>query len=954
MFQNLLKPKWQHPDPLQRKAALNAASVPQDILAKIIREDMDSDVRSSAIRRLDDLDLLTRLLQAELTSHDRDQVTQRQCSLLSRPLDLPPAMDQRQMIISRPESAALCTCLARRAEAAEVRMAALARVTDTDVLCDVAINDAVASVRQMALEQITDPAGWEIVSRNARNKDKKISRTARERLNSHRQTIADQKAAENLCDEMDALLAADSLKSHSAALYRHLCKQWQEICSPLSPQLAERFAHAQQQLASRIDRFETQLRDRSAICAELDRLLEGIQQDPTNASGDAEVLASQLIAFEDRWQLTDPERNNDNPTTQHYYDLHAKVRQALDELEHDRQQSAKSRELIAHASELLEQAGKVDENHIERLQQHWQALDKPRNAELAQALQQEFDSKLQSIRAHRKRSIAQRRKALQEAETLVPEMRQALQDGRLEQGLALRDRINHRLRTAKNLDQQRHSVIQNQLNLMRGKIDELRQWRRYGSAHARENLLTEIEALSDSSLGADEIAARVRGARKDWQRIDRAEGPADESLWQRFDKACTSAYQPYQQQRKKQKDVMNQHLAQKRRLCAELSEFAQNTDWGSVDLREVDQYINKARQRWRQIGFVERKQGRPLEKEFHAVLELLDSHLAPERNRELRRRKALIARVEELSRSSDLRAASREVKDAQHQWKPTVALPRKEEQALWKQFLQACDVVFARLKQEQSSADKERQANLQRKQAICEQLEALLDQADAGYHEICKQFDATGDEWNEIGSIPRKQARAIDDRYEAIRARIAERQRQEAKSAAEARLSAVRLRSELCTRLEHALLDQTMDETARHTLLEQASQDWPALPALDEKSGKQLQYRYELATRALQGDSSAQASLSDALAENLQQRRQLCLQLEVAAGVDSPPEFADERIKHQVSLLADSLQHKLAHTQNPEDRVKELETAWLMAGPVERTENDKLEARFERALSAAR
>jgi hypothetical protein len=952
MFNALLKPKWQHSDPLQRKAALESDKVPPDVLASMARRDTDPDVRNSAIQRLGDLDLLTELLQSELTNQERDVVFQRQCELLARPLDLPPSLAERLTVISRPESAELCAWLAQRALAVDIRTAALDRVTDTDVLCAVAVEDAVASVRQAALDRITDPAGWKIVSRNARNKDKKISRAARERLDSHLQTIADREAAEHLCDEMDTLLASDNLTSHSPALYQRLCKQWQEIGSSVSPQLGDRFSQAKQQLAVRINRFEIQIRERRAICTELESLLERIQQALTDPTSENEDLTSQITALDERWQSTAPEQTTDNPVVQRFYELQTQIRQASEELLQDRKRTAKQRELINHASELLEQGVVGEENHIKQLQERWQKLDKPVASEVAQALQQEFDGKLRSMREQLKHGVEQRKKALQQAEKLLPEMQQALQDGELERGLALRDRINHRLKLAKDYDKQRHRLLHQQLNQMRPKIDELRQWRHWSSDQAREHLLTGIEALHPSSLSADEIAARVRSARKAWQRIDRAEGPAEEALWQRFDKACTSAYEPYQQQRKKQKDVMNQHLSQKKQLCAELTAFEQNTDWGSVDLRDADHYINEARKRWRRIGFVARKQGKKLEKDFQAVLELLDSHLAPERNRELKRRKALIARIEELSCASDLRAASREVKDAQNHWKPTITLPRKEEQALWTRFRQACDAVFDRLRDERTSADEERQINLQRKQAICEQLESLLDQPDTDYREIQKQFSATRDEWNGIRNIPRKQERAIDDRYNAIEARIAERQRQQAKSATKARLRALRQRSQLCARLEHAVLSQTMDESSRQALLAQVSQEWQALPAADMKNVEPLQSRFDLATRALQGDSNARASLSNTLAENLQQRMQLCLQLEVAAGVESPAEYADDRMKYQVSLLADSLQHRLPDTAGTEDKITKLETAWLLAGPVEQVEADKLEARFERALGS--
>lgn len=952
MFDHLLKPKWQHSDPRKRQAALESGKLPPEALVKVALEDNDPDVRCSAIQRIDDPDLLAELLQADPVIQVREVVVRRQCELLARPLELPPSLDGRLTIIRKAESLDLCERLAQRAESVEIRTAALEQVTDIQLLCAVAVDDPVATVRRIALERINEPEGWEIVSRNARNKDKQISRAAREKLESFRQAQSDQQTAERLCREMDTMLAADSLTINSQALFQRHCDQWLKIATPLPAQISEKFDQPRSQVSVRIEQFEALMSQRRAICAEMEALFERMQVDDEDSPGFPEELAEQIKSIDARWQATDPDLHSDNPVTRRYTHLLQQLNLESERLSRDRQRMGKLRELISNAHALLEDPDTLNDNRIKQLELRWSKLHKPESSQLAQTLQNEFDDALRRLRQLRKQQTNQRKQALDEAEALLPELQQAFNHGELERALSLRDRISHRLKMTKGIAEKRRSAVQQQLNRMHVKLDELREWRHWGSGHAREHLFTEIEELIGSSFNPDEIAAKVRSARKAWQNIDHAEGPADEALWQRFDKACTSAYAPYQQQRKKQGETLKQHLAQKEKLCAELDQFERDTDWGKVDWREAEQHIHKARERWRRIGPAPRKAGKSLEKNYLAVLERLETHLAPERNRELKRRRAMIARVEELSRASDLRAASREAKDAQDKWKPTVPLPRNEEQALWQQFRSACDAVFDQLREERMTADTERQANLERRQAICAELESLLDQPEQALPEIHKRFDASRDEWSEIRNIPHKQARAIEARYEAIKERIDERQRQQAKAAAEAGLQSIRAHSQLCARLEHEVLDQTMDEAAQQALLEQSSQEWQALPDLNAENAKPLQTRFELASCALQGDSTARETLQEALEKNLQRRLQLCLQLEVAAGVDSPAEYADERMKYQVSLLANALQHKYAEQQNREDRLTGLVIAWLQTGPVRQEERGELAERFERALSA--
>jgi hypothetical protein len=948
MFDRLLKPKWQHPDPRKRQAAVESGNVPLEALAVMAREDNDSAVRCCAIRQLDDLALLTELMRSGPPDQIREAVEQRQQALLAAPLEQAPPLDACLASLRDGVSSSLCGYLVRNAIAVEIRSAALERVTDNRLLSSVAVEDPVASVRRLALERIDDPEAWEVVSRNARNKDKQLSRTARERLDAYRQAEADRDSAQQICHELEALLAADSLKPDSQARFQRLCGQWDRLVSPLGSELTSRYAETRRQVAAKIAQYEARLQERRSICTELEALHERLDQAQEDQAG----LEEQLQGLNERWQASVSNGADDDTLSQRFGELQQQLQENLQRLARDRVRVDKLRQLIGKGQAVLAEPERLDDHRIKQLQQRWSERDKPETQHLAETLQKEFDEVLHELKQGLNQQIKQRKKALEEADKMLPELTEALKQGELERALSLRDRISHRLKRSKGLADQRRNDLQQALNTMRDRLEELRQWRHWGSGHAREQLCNEIEELLDSPLSPDEIALKVRTARKAWQRIDHAEGPADETLWQRFDQACTRAYEPFQQERKKQEEILNQHLVQKQQLCSELDAFERDTDWEQVDWREVDQHVHKAREKWRRIGPVPRKAGKALEKEYRALLDRLEAHLAPERERELRRRRLLISRVEELAKSTDLRAASREVKELQEQWKPTVPLPRKEEQTLWVEFRQACDAVFNQLREERDAADAERQTNLERKQAICEELESLLGQADKTFREIHKRFDETAEAWSEIGEIPRKQEAAIEARYERIKEKLAVRQQQEKLAAEDARLQNIRDHAELCTRVEQAVLDPSLDAADRQALLEQIEQAWKDLPALDAEHTKPLQARFELAAQALGGDGEAIRTLQQALEDNLQQRLQLCLQLEVAAGIESPPEYADARMEYQVSLLSDALQQKFEQTKSRDEQLRELQIAWLQAGPVASEDRPMLDARFTRVLQA--
>jgi exonuclease SbcC len=952
MFTRLFRPKWEHPDPGTRCLALESGDAPPEVLAKAAREDRDPAVRRCAVERLADLELLAVLLASEPLTDIREAATRRQRELLAGPLQEGPSLAARLHAMACAASPELWTYLARGAQAAEIRSAAVEQVSDTAVLCAIAVDDPVVGVRRAALERIGDPQGWEVVARDARNKDKQISRLARERLDAHRKRAAEQETAEHLCAELEAL-AAGTPEAGSRQHFLRLTSQWDRLeTRPASP-LVERFARARQQVAAAIEHYTSVLAARQSLCTDLEGLLSSLKASAEHDASSVPDLQERLQQVSARWQELIPPAGDEDPLAQKFAGLVGQIRVASERQVVDQARSGPLRALVQRAAELLADTGDLDERRVADLERRWEALERPTAPELAGALQQAFAAHRDLLRERLKQQAKRRRQALEEAEGLIAGMDSALKDGELERALSQRDRARYLLKIAAGSDERKLAALQARLQRLHPRLEQLRQWRHWGSGNARERLCAELEALTGSVLPAAEIATRVRTAREAWKRIDRGEGPAREDLWRRFDAACSQAYAPYQQQRREQAECLAAHLVQKRALCRELDAFERDTDWKTMDWRAADRKVRSAAERWRRIGQVPAKARKPLEKDYREVLARLESHLDSERQRELRRRRALIARVEQLATAADLRSAIREVKEAQEKWSPTVQAGQEQEQALWRAFRQACDAVFNKSKEERMAADTERQANLDRKRALCAELEALLDSDQANFHDLAQRFAAAAGEWAGIGAIPRQQERALDERYEALGKRFAMRRQQESKAAEEAFLQEVRERSRLCERLETAVLEDTLADADRITLVEDSRRAWEALAPLEAPLSPGLRQRFELASRALAGESGARRELLEALPRNLARRLELCLQMEVAAGLDSPAEFGEARLRLQVSRLADALSHRQDDALVGSGRLRELLLEWYQTGPAPVELHTGLSARVARVISAA-
>ena len=152
-------------------------------------------------------------------------------------------------------------------------------------------------------------------------------------------------------------------------------------------------------------------------------------------------------------------------------------------------------------------------------------------------------------------------------------------------------------------------------------------------------------------------------------------------------------------------------------------------------------------------------------------------------------------------------------------------------------------------------------------------------------------------------------------------------------------------RAEVCLAVEGLALTADTDEAAI------AAQEarWQGFPYLsDERLAEAIQRRFDQALAAARGDAAALQSLREGQADHLARRGELCLHMEVLAGIESPPEAREARMAFQVSRLSAAMQEG-----RPDDAEEALrvEQDWYLTGHAG-GEEPALQARFRRALAA--
>jgi hypothetical protein len=362
-----------------------------------------------------------------------------------------------------------------------------------------------------------------------------------------------------------------------------------------------------------------------------------------------------------------------------------------------------------------------------------------------------------------------------------------------------------------------------------------------------------------------------------------------------------------------------------------------------MDWKKATRAEREMRQAWAALGPVDGREHKPLEGRFRKAIRRLDKALNAEREQNMASKRELIAQMETLVDEPDLGRAIDAAKRLQHQWHTTVPGRQRDENALWKAFRAASDQVFARREAQHEARTAELRENQATREAICDELAKLGKTASdsaalrAALHTLEERWQTT-----QALPLPRPAAQSLERRWRD--ALTAARQQLHALQEAErwAAIERLERRAAWCDSAARKVI--AAPETTDPETLER---QWAELPQIDDPSLMQpLQAAFSLVKQAAAG-RDARAELERRMRENAEQRRDLCLHLEITAGAESPPELRQQRMELQVTRLRE---HMGEGEVDPLGDGSRLLRDWYLCAPAAAV--DGLEARFDRAKRA--
>lgn len=162
-----LRPRWQNPDPdVRRRAAmeLKPDDPETDAILATLADDDAVTVREAALKRIADLDILRRHLDADPAPAARTAASVRYRQVLIGSLSTDDAVEE----LARCPDATILGHVARQARQPQVRRAALARIETRSLIIEAALHDDDPDVRLHALDQLQDRAALQRLIDDAR------------------------------------------------------------------------------------------------------------------------------------------------------------------------------------------------------------------------------------------------------------------------------------------------------------------------------------------------------------------------------------------------------------------------------------------------------------------------------------------------------------------------------------------------------------------------------------------------------------------------------------------------------------------------------------------------------------------------------------------------------------------------------------------------------------------
>ncbi len=269
-------------------------------------------------------------------------------------------------------------------------------------------------------------------------------------------------------------------------------------------------------------------------------------------------------------------------------------------------------------------------------------------------------------------------------------------------------------------------------------------------------------------------------------------GPTFQEEWDKIKDAYWSAVTELREKisnfYKDQRDKLSKNLEEKQSLIEQAKEVGTKTFSSIKEWNESSDKLKQLQEQWKKVGPVMREKNEEVWTEFRSIYDdyyakkkLYFKELRSKSDEFVKRKKAIIAKAEELKMSDLWKETTRDIINLQKQWKE-IGHAGKAEQKLWQDFRSACDHFFNNKKDFFDNRESREEENLKQKESLIEKIAGFIPGDNA--KEAVEKLKEFSSQFNDIGNVPFKvkdkvykaYKNALDKHYDKLKVDKTERE----------------------------------------------------------------------------------------------------------------------------------------------------------------------------------
>jgi hypothetical protein len=770
-----MKPKWKNEDhEIRHQAVMNMSEKEIDHLKEVVLTDPNEDIAIIALKKIHNIDILNDIINNTTKTNLKQKAEKKLIDLLKSEI----IKKHKSEYIDWINDEKILVEIVITTTDQNCQNKAFAKISSEDNFYKIALSTTASTIGLTALEHLNQEDYLKSLSKKAKNK--KVKKSAGEKnknlyantdiekpsINST-ESIDHEKELESIANYAEKVKNSDDFEKFSDALDEKV-----KIWSSYDPYGASEFAP---RFYSAIKVFETRKKEHKEKLeaeAKKEQLQKNFREQKQTLCKEIETMTiqsdtqSSLTELRKRWleiMLLDDEDEEKR--------LNERFERALQKLNDKLKRFAD--ETIKY-NELCEKLKKYEEilkseviGSIKKQLTTIPALPRFQFIDLEKIKQLKND--FEDIKQKARKIIKDFENKLKEENNAFTEQLKEL----LAKIPPLFEEENHRKATdtMKNIQQKWKELNGNSIPkfaktfkqlsdefwLKQREYNDEEDWNRWANKNQKNALINIVERTAELA-DIKKVADIIRKAQNKWKAIGPVPHQDNETMWNRFHKACEDNYARckayFEELDKKRAD----NLEYCKNLIVEAEEAGKNSD-----LKIAVNRFKELNSEWKAHSMLPKGEGDELYKQFRSTCdeffkkygefrEDIDSH----REENQKKREEIITQITELTEKKDFNISK--CLELQKQMQSLGPGLKDKDKETWQEYRKVCDTFFENI-------DKDREKNIPQKEAICKELEETLEKSKEDKKELTSVVNHLLKKWRQIGHLPKKHDKVLSEKF---------------------------------------------------------------------------------------------------------------------------------------------------------------------------------------------